>query len=293
MADPGAFGRRRVVVPVNATTRSERALPIGARLARVMNVPLALLSVSSGDADRAAYHDDLLRSYRDVDAESIIVAAGGSVAGAFASMCSPHDIVCLGVDHTGAVSELLVGSVFFELVRLFHGPIVAVGPHATVPDGASRVLICLDGTAHAERGLDLIESFADPAHLQPFLIQAIGSSRREREHAADPDVAETSYLHGVAAAILGRDHARRVDVGWDVLHGDAVHAIAATSNEADVAFVGIATDALNPLTRMVSPSLANELLRLSARPLVLLSATTRIVRHEVFPRQGADPVASG
>ncbi len=279
---------RRIVVPLNETTRAERALPIAVHLARTMEVPLVLLSVAywptSDHPGTPGYHEGLMLAYRDVDAESVVVTSGGSTASAIASMCRPEDIVCMGVDHANTASELFIGSVFFELVRNFHGPIVAVGPNATIPPGADRLLICLDGLRHSIRGLDLIEAFADPVHLTPFLVQAIEPSGPGDAAIARHDVIDSAYLQGIASEI--RDHAgnHRTDISWDVLHGDASHAIGAESHNPEVAFVGLATDAVDPVTRMISPSLANELLRTSHRPLVLLSATARVLRSTLIPR---------
>lgn len=288
---------RRIVVPVNETPRSERAIPVAAHLARAMGVPLALLGVrywpTSEHPTEVGYHETLLRAYRDIDAESITVSAGGSIASAIATTCGPDDIVCMGVDHTSAVSELLVGSVFFEVVRTFHGPVVAVGPYAEVPLGANRLLLCLDGKEHAERGLDLLSCFAEPAHLVPFLVQAVDESAASSAGAESKDVAETGYLHRVAAGIVDRGGVARRDIGWDVLHGDAVKAIVSAASQSDVAFVGLATDAIDPVTRMLSPSLANELVRSCTRPLVLLSANSRVLRHKLIPREQPALTASG
>lgn len=279
---------RRVVVPLNETVRSERALPVAVHLARIMEVPLVLLSVAysptSDHPGHPGYHENLLRAYQDIDAESVVVRTGGSTASAIASMCRPEDIICMGVDHTGPLSELLVGSVFFELVRTFHGPVVAVGPNAVIPADADRLLICLDGLPHATRGLDLIASFADPAHLTPFLVQAMSATEDRTASAPSHDTVESGYLQRIAADLRDSGGGHRTDIGWDVLHGDALAAIGVASNQPEVAFVGLATNAVDPLTRMLSPSMANELLRVSGRPLVLLSATARVVRSTIIPR---------
>ena len=190
----------------------------------------------------------------------------------------------MGVDHTGPLSELLVGSVFFELVRTYHGPVVAVGPNAVVPAQADRLLICLDGFPHATRGLDLIASFAKPAHLTPFLVQAMSATVDPSTGPPAHDTLESGYLQRVTADLRDSAGGHDTDIEWDVLHGDALTAIGVASNQPEVAFVGLATDAVDPITRMLSPSMANELLRVSGRPLVLLSATARVVRSKIIPR---------
>lgn len=279
---------RRIVVPLNGTDRSERALPVAVHLARVTDAPLLLISVAYEPASEhpapVGYHEHLMERYRDVDATSIVVTSGGSTASAIVAMCRPEDIVCMGVDYTGSVSEIFLGSVFFELVRTFHGPVVAVGPHATIPADADRLLLCVDGLPRALRALDLVDAFGDPLRLTPFLVQAVEADPEPTPGWRRPDVVETAYLQGVTAQMRDIDGNLRTDVGWDVLHGDPAEAIAAAANQPEVAFIGLATDAVDPITRFISPSTANDLLRVSKRPLVLLSSTARVLRSHIMAR---------
>jgi nucleotide-binding universal stress UspA family protein len=259
---------RRIVVPLNDSLRSERALPVAAAFARRMRASLALVTVIErplrNHATIDTYHEWLMCPYRDIDAESIAVT--GSVSTGILSICEPGDVMCMGVDRTSAVGELLLTSVFFDLVRKFHGPMIAVGPHASLPTSATKMLIGLDGEAAAERELDHLLRMATSARLEPFLVQAVAA---QKNHAFNPDdVPDSAYLNR-----LTHRRSELAHVGWDVLHGPADQAIATAATSEDVAAVAVATDAAHAVSHLFTPSLANDLIGLSPRPVIIVNAT--------------------
>jgi nucleotide-binding universal stress UspA family protein len=272
----------RIVVPVDQTPRSERALPIAAAFARRMQTSLVLVSVVEWPfVDHPAhpgYHEALMSKFPDLEGESVVVRSADDIAEAIASVCGPTDIICIGADHTSAIGEIVATSVFFDIVRKSRRPVIAVGPHAELPENATEITLCLDGFPHAEQGLALIRSVAEPAGLQPFLLQVIDLKHGER--IMPPDASETSYFHGLA----DRD-ALAHGVGWDVLHGDPTKTITSYSSSPSVAAIGFATDALDPLARFFTPSLANELLKSSHRPVVLVAVQHEpsVRRHQILP----------
>ncbi len=276
---------RRIVVPVNESGRSERAIPIAANFARRMGASIALVTVV--DANRRGqealdvYHEWLLRPYRDLEAESIVVS--GEVTPGILAATEPGDVLCIGVDRTSAVGELLFTSTFFDLVRKFRGPIIAVGPHASIPDDAERMLICLDGSARAEKSIDQMREVAAAARLEPFLVQAIHARNRDPHDVGD--VPDSAYLYGLTHRVKEAEK-----FGWDVLHGAAAVAIAASAEGEDVAAVALATEAQDPVARLLSPSLTNELIGLSGRPLVVFNSNSPVfVKRKPIRRCTPDP----
>jgi nucleotide-binding universal stress UspA family protein len=271
----------KIVVPVDKTPRSERALPIAAAFARRMQTSLVLVSVVEWPfVDHPAfpgYHEDLMGAYPDLDGESVVVRSADDTAEAITAVCGPNDVICLGADHTSALGEIVATSVFFDIVRKSRRPVIAVGPHAVLPENAQEITLCVDGFPHAEQGLSLIRSFANPAGLQPFLIQVIDLKHRDRH--VPSDASETAYLHDLT--IRG---GLAPGVGWDVLHGNPTKTISAYSLSPSVAAIGFATDALDPLARFFTPSLANELLKSSHRPLVLVAVQhePNVQRHSIL-----------
>ena len=271
---------RRIVVPLNETARSERALPVAVAFARRLKVPLALVSVVTWPnvehPGHPGYHETMMRDYPDVEAESVVVKTRNDIASAIRSVCGPDDIVCIGTDHTSAVAELFLHSIFFDIVRGFHGPVIAVGPHAVLPEAASRVLVCLDGHEHAEQGLDLVPLVVAPAGLEPVLVQVI--SGKDTAALRGSDSTESGYLHRLAHSVPSMNIE-----GWDVLHGKPVDSISDYADDPSVAAIAFTTDALDPVGRLISPSLANELVAKATRPLILLGSTSpmTVTRHEI------------
>lgn len=269
---------RRIIVPLNETTRSERAMPVAAAFARRLNASLILVSVvdwpNIQHPGHPGYHESIMANYRDLDAESVVVKTRADKSSAIRSLAGPADLICIGTDHTSVAAELLLRSIFLDLVRTFHGPVVAVGPHAVMPPDATRVLMAVDGHEHAEQGLDLIPQVIRPAGFEPFLVQVLPE---KRDVIFDVhDAPETGYLRGLAH----HDPSMAIQ-GWDVLHGHPAKAIADYADSPEVAAIGFMTDALDAVGRLISPSLANELIAHAKRPLILLGSTTPITssRH--------------
>ncbi len=229
----------RIIVPVNDTDRSERALSFAAHFARGMGASLALVTVI-GDGDRRqtaveTYHEWLMRPYRDIEAESIVLS--GDIAPAILSACQPGDILFVGADKKSLVHEMLFASVVFDLVRTFSGPVVAIGPNATVPEEARNLLICRDGDERVDQALGLLKHIAVAAALQPKFISSESSGQTG---------------HSVRKAIRLR------------------------SEQDDVAAICLAIHTIEPVQHIFSPSFANELIGEAKRPLVIINASSPI-----------------
>ena len=266
----------RIIVPLNETSQSERALPVAVEFARRLHTSLVLVSVvewpNAEHPGHPGYHESQMEPYADLEAESVVVKTKGDRSSAIRSICLPSDIICIGADHVSAVAEIMMNSTFFDLVRDFHGPVVAVGPHAEIPPTATRVLVCVDGRPHAEESLDLIPRLIEPAGLEPFLVQVLPESAA----ALHLDTPESNYLRELAR------HNPELGInGWDVLHGDPSKAIALYAHDPRVAAIAFMTDAIDAVGRIVSPSLANELIGKATRPLVLIGSTNpvTVTRH--------------
>ena len=149
--------KRRIIVPVNETTRSERAIPIAVAFARRLKASLTLVSVVTwpytDHPGHPGYHEGLVKTYPDIEVESVVMRTLTDTAGAIESLCRPGDVICIGTDHTSATAEVLLRSVFLDLVRKFHGPVIAVGPKAVMPDTATRCLSASTATRIPSRAL--------------------------------------------------------------------------------------------------------------------------------------------
>lgn len=167
----------RVVVPLDGTASSARAVPVAAVLAEQMKIPLVLTgtATSSGGVSR------LLGRVRDVAAgltgdvevevrQSRAVRAGVLAAVARHRRC----LVVVATDAAKPMTELLLGSVADSLIRDCNRPVVLVGPKISAPDpavGFDSMLACVDGTANSERLLPLLIGAHDGVGLHPTLLE--------------------------------------------------------------------------------------------------------------------------
>ena len=270
--------KRRVVVPVNGTHKSEQAVAVAVAFARRLHASIALVSVITWPYTEhpahPGYHEGLAAPYPDLEVESVVVRTRTEASNAILAVSKPGDIICLGADHSTTTGEIVLRSVFLDLVRAFHGPVIAVGPQAVLPVDATEVLVCFDGTEHAEQGMELVSQVIEPAGYIPFLVQVTNAPQGE--------VPETSYLRKLAL-----DHPALGIKGWDVLHGHPLAAISGYAKGPEIAAIAFATDAGDPLSRLISPSLANELIDVATRPLILIGPKLdmSVTQHLIQPGQ--------
>lgn len=289
---------RRILVPLDGSSRAERALPIASQLAhatgshvlllRVVNLPalhspamnpprllLAPVSVRLSSARRylrnAARRAGLTRVNIETEAvEGPIVETILEVA----DSTNADLIVMCSHGHTGALHWPL-GSVARDVARHGDIPTLVVRAHGSLQPGiagAARptALIALDGTPYAERAigpaLDLLEALTAPGQAEAHLISVCASlSANELTH----------YLQGVADELRrSRLAGGAVSVTWSLgLGDDPVHALATAARgdgerEAP-AFIALATHARTGWQRWVNGSVTESLLDATTTPLLI------------------------
>jgi hypothetical protein len=278
--------RGRIVALINAHVRSERAIPVAVRLATRMNRPLTLLTANAAPFADALLdrHRQLVSQYPGLQAESVLAESSGAESTVLLRCLHSDDMVVIAADHVSVAGELFEGSVFMNLLRTFPGVVVAVGPKAVIPETSSVLLVCVDDTHDThdtnDASMRLITEFADVACLTAELIKVIASKtpqhravRDDLGHDLGTDVVDSGELHQLAAQ-WNEARPGSIPATYDVLYGDAV---TATERHA----IGLVSMGFGPLARIISPSLANNLLHRSPRPLVLLSAPPKQVIHQL------------
>jgi hypothetical protein len=274
---PEAAGR--IVALVNAHHRSERSVAIGVQLAARLHRGLTILTANSAPFSHSALdrHRSLIAEHRGVTAESILAESSNNESTVVLRCLRHNDIVVVAADHVSVAGELFEGSVFMNVLRSFPGVVVAVGPKAVIPDTASVMLVCVDD--QSDEQLRLLTEFADPASLIPELVNVIAVQSAGRD-AIGNDVVDSGGLHQLAKSWNER-RPNALPATWEVLYGDAVEAIESHADNDRVAAIGLVSMGFGPLGRIISPSLANNLLHRSTRPLVLLSEPPKQVVHQL------------
>ena len=152
----------RVVVPVDGSPFSERALPVAAQLAQEVGAPLHLIEVVAKprDAEGAIHYlDDLAHRYGaagwdatrgDDTAHAILSATGGDSPG----------LPCLAT-HGRDRSNALLGSVASAVLDRTTRPVLLVGPKARPPcAGDAPIVVAVDGTVDDGAVVDVAARWA-------------------------------------------------------------------------------------------------------------------------------------
>jgi nucleotide-binding universal stress UspA family protein len=261
----------RVVVPVDFSAESDRALITAPVLANWAGAGLELLTVVE-PSERASLEPKLTAAARGLGNGTTyrIVQSGGRPESVLLTeLHAGHkELWCVGSHARGAFSELFRESLSEDLIRDAHMPVVLVGPHCTTAPVGRFLAVALDSTDESE---DILTAAAD-------LAPALGMTLRLLQVAdtgVEPlpaDAIETGYLAHVAEKITP---ITRSEVDYDVLHGDdPAHSISDyVACHADVGMIALATRGLSGRARLIRGSTAFELAHRARIPVLILHHT--------------------
>ena len=261
---------QHLIVPVDGSEASWRAVPIAARMAAVVNGGIDVVTVADRLTDIGPIRADLERMLGSLTelpvAASPVVLASDSVAGALARHLEEVNGGMIVISsHGHGRSAAVLGSVADELLRLSFGPLVVVGPHVPASAGAvdGRYLVAVDGSKSGERIAPIAEAWAVEFGAVPWVVEVVDP----RVHVDGIDVMESGYPARVAhemQAISGHE------VEFEVLHdAKPAHAIVdyAERNEASLIFA--TTHGRTGMARLRLGSVAADIVRDATCPVVL------------------------
>lgn len=228
----------RIMVPLDASSAAETALPAAAALARRDGATLHLVLVHRTAEPHTpleqlrwrreqAYCDrhleDLRRKLTDEGASVVTATLDGNVPDALAGYVTRQqiDLVVMASHGRTGLRRLFAGSVGDELARTVSVPLLMLrsAAHPAAPPTAvfHRILVALDGAAASEAALGVAQEIAAPGSSTLVLGRAVPAVPVEIDIAQVPgavleDVEATEqvmadarrYLDGVAAALRSR-----------------------------------------------------------------------------------------
>jgi nucleotide-binding universal stress UspA family protein len=208
-----------IVVPLDGSETSERALPHALAFARWFAAELLLVSAWEGvdgdvaevlpsvasDLEGAAqgrlgeYLQRLAGTIEGVTVQTSVLA--GDPSEAVLQLLAEQDarLLVLSTHGRSGISRWMYGSVAAKLIREAPVPTLAIGPavQGVAPEGraGARILVPLDGSERAEAALPAAVELANTMHAQLVLAQAYRASACRR---ATPASSTTSSIRPCA-----------------------------------------------------------------------------------------------
>lgn len=258
-----------LVVPLDGSAESERAVNLGKQLADAAGAKLWLLHVETQferrDPSVFSHAQELaskLGATAEVRPSGAEETPPGEVIGRFLDELGNATAV-MATHGRGRLATALLGSVTAGVIGAGHA-VVAIGPNvpaATEP--ITKVMACVDASSFSENVVAEAAGWARALGAQLWMVEVV-----------DPKVVpvgaggqESSYVHRLAKEL--RDSG--LDLEWEVLHDDRPgRAIATYAAAQPGTLVALATHGRSGLRRAVVGSVAGDVLHSATVPVVVL-----------------------
>lgn len=269
MSDDAVLMVQHLIVPVDGSDASWRAVDVALTLARRADATIDIVEVVADDlgaadaeirlADRRSQHDTV-----GVDATIKVLVTSGSVAAALGEEIEAHpEATFVMASHGRGRSAALLGSVTEELLHTVYGPVLVVGPHCAPTDFDGPIIVAVDGSTAAESTLPLAAAWGIELRARPWIVEVA-----EPGSGTSGDTAESAYPVRLAHA-LGRDSGHPVE--FAVLRGSDVHAeIADFADSLHASMVVASTHGRTGMARFVIGSTAAAIVRHARCPVLLM-----------------------
>jgi nucleotide-binding universal stress UspA family protein len=260
---------QQLVVPVDGSVASWRAVEVAARMAQAVDGKLDVVTVVDRLADVVPARTDLregIERFTTLPVEPTTqVLANDSVSKALADHLEAHTGATIVMSsHGHGRSAAVLGNTADELLRLTYGPIVVVGPQAA--DDAGRLdgnyVVPVDGSKLGEQIVPVAEAWAIEFGAVPWLVEVIDPSLHP-----PGDVMESAY----AARVAHRIHTETGhEVEYDVLHDEKpAKAIVAFADRMEASLAFLTTHGRTGVDRIRIGSVAADVVRHASCPVVL------------------------
>lgn len=288
----------RIMVPLDGSTFSERALPIATRLARRTGAALHIVTVfepisnfSSSNWEAATrewgelYLAGVAERVRDTLPGKVTTSLlQGPATGALLdeARAARADLTVMATHGRGSVARAWIGSVADEFSRAHDGPVLLVRPResSTAPSFHDRVdiLIPLDGSELSEGALshavELGEIWDGVFHLTRVVIPPpvlaspyLPGTMETMDHVVDAARNEAAeYLEGLANRLRRRGLQVATSV---VVDQQPAHGILSEAEAVGAEFIVMATHGHRGVRRALLGSTADKVLRATDVPLLL------------------------
>lgn len=256
-----------LIIPLDGSPRSRRALAVAAALAEQIGSGIDLLEVTSSGLDTMDDEEllDEVAAGLEVPVSSRVVVESDDVVGAIADaqVARPRSLVVMGTHARTGIAEIVLGGYAGEVLRCATRPVLLVGPHAEVPPVFDVVQVCVDGSPEAMGVLPAAEAFARRTNGRLHVVEVLPAATSGR-----PDEANT--VASVAQRIAAETD---VFVEWEVLHGrDVPTALVEHARSVAASTIALATHARAGTTGRILGSVAMRVAHDSPVPVLVSRA---------------------
>lgn len=212
----------QLLVPLDGSDASTRALPVAAALGRRLGVPIAVIDLLPPllpQHGEQAWVEEQVAELGPLVSRHEVIVASDVVEGILEEAAAPGTVLCMASHGRSGVGEALLGSVTRAVVLRSPSPVVVVGPRSAAPVSFDTLQVAYDGSADAASTLDAAADWAHRLGAVPWVTHVVDESGFE-----DPMVTGEAMFDAVVAAAARHLRQRGLDPEWDVLHGRHVAA---------------------------------------------------------------------
>jgi nucleotide-binding universal stress UspA family protein len=276
-----------ILLPLDGSDLSERAIPFAASVARATNKPVTVLygrlaNLFSTDAPFDPF--SAVEKLRKLGASATVETATlyheePATYIADAATTTGASLIVMSTHGRGGVGRWLYGSVADGVLHRTHVPVMLIGPHIAAgwTTGPSKIMVTLDGSRLSELALTAAKALASAFGASLLLARTSGPLEYAYAEgvpfairdAGEDLAAAADYLEEIARPL--RDSGLKVDI--QVQPGDAgiVLADMARHHGADLMIMG--SHGRGGLFRAVMGSVATATLRRASVPIVIVRPT--------------------
>jgi nucleotide-binding universal stress UspA family protein len=291
----------KILVPLDGSAFSERALSLTIPLARALGATVILMRAASASAFPGADPTEAqCQAVGEAQAYLGALATGLSDQGLSCEAATPYgdaaecilleiglrdpDFVVMCTHGRSGLGRWIYGSVAEQVVAHSPAPVLLVRPTGQIPTlkpgpEQSSLLVPLDGSAFAEAALPHAEAFARAIGADILLLRALEPPVISYEYAVTGLMADSleeqrrqaeSYLHGVAQKLRNDG----LEVRMAVWEGWPADVIVHRGVDSGSRLIVMATHGRTGVARLLLGSVALEVVRRTLLPVLLVRPST-------------------
>ncbi len=292
---------KMILVPLDGSALSERALPIAAALAQASAARISLLQAVTAPVyapmpiymrgDRAVFEHraaaaaaNYLRGIRQqlhdcgVKDVTISTPVAGATTAIIAAAHDDYDLIVMSTHGRTGLARTVLGSVADAVVRSSHLPVLLVTDHQQIPQALDqpinfeRILVPLDGSIQAAQALPLAATLAQAVGAEMLLLYVMPEGVAASAIPATPHP-QAPYQTLIPQALNRAALSGLANmVNYDIIEASGVpgEAIVAAAREHHCRLIVMTTHGRVGLSRIQLGSVAEDVLKESQVPVLLL-----------------------